>query len=76
MRETSYNGDYGKDMPNKISRCNICHKFFNSKRELKVHKNKEHRITTAKLAQKEPVTYNDSILLMIMASDDYTACLK
>ena len=34
---------------NKISRCNICGHFFNSKRELKEHKDKNHRITNSKL---------------------------
>jgi uncharacterized C2H2 Zn-finger protein len=35
---------------NKISRCNICGEFFNSKRELKEHKDKSHRITNSKVA--------------------------
>jgi hypothetical protein len=56
MRETSYYGDYGKDM-DKISRCNICHKFFNSKRELKAHKDKEHRITNHKILKKKKITF-------------------
>jgi uncharacterized C2H2 Zn-finger protein len=34
---------------NKISRCNICGHFFNSKRELKEHKDKNHRITNSKV---------------------------
>jgi uncharacterized C2H2 Zn-finger protein len=34
---------------NKISRCNICGYFFNSKRELKEHKDKNHRITNSKV---------------------------
>ncbi|MDQ3884794.1 MAG: hypothetical protein M3239_05050 [Thermoproteota archaeon] len=34
---------------NKISRCNICGEFFNSKRELKEHKDKNHRITDSKV---------------------------
>jgi hypothetical protein len=33
-----------------ISRCNICGEFFDSKREIKDHKNKNHRITGSKLA--------------------------
>jgi hypothetical protein len=36
-------------MTNTISRCNICGHFFNSKRELKEHKDKNHRITNSKL---------------------------
>jgi hypothetical protein len=36
-------------MGNVISRCNICYDFFNSKRELKEHKDKNHRITNSKL---------------------------
>jgi hypothetical protein len=38
-------------MLNKISRCNICGKFFNSKRELKEHKDKDHRITDSKIVE-------------------------
>jgi hypothetical protein len=57
MRETSYCGDYGKNMPSRISRCNICHKFFNSKRELKAHKDKEHRITNHKILKKKKLTF-------------------
>jgi uncharacterized C2H2 Zn-finger protein len=37
-----------------VSKCNICGQFFDSKKELKEHKDKSHRITDAKLAQKEP----------------------
>jgi uncharacterized C2H2 Zn-finger protein len=33
----------------KISRCNICGKFFDSKKELKEHKDKNHRITDSKM---------------------------
>jgi hypothetical protein len=36
-------------MTNTISRCHICGHFFNSKRELKEHKDKNHRITNSKL---------------------------
>ena len=36
-------------MSRKISRCNICDKFFDSKRELRDHKDKNHRITNAKM---------------------------
>jgi hypothetical protein len=35
-------------MANKISRCNICGEFLNSKRELKRHKDKNHRIAPPK----------------------------
>ncbi len=35
-------------MTNKISRCNICGEFLNSKRELKRHRDKNHRITAPK----------------------------
>jgi hypothetical protein len=38
-------------MMNKISRCNICGKFFDSKRELKDHIDKNHRITNTKIVQ-------------------------
>jgi hypothetical protein len=36
-------------MANKISRCNICGEFFNSKKELKEHIDKNHRITAPKM---------------------------
>jgi hypothetical protein len=36
-------------MTNKISRCKICGKFLNSKRELKRHKDKNHRISAPKI---------------------------
>jgi hypothetical protein len=39
-------------MGNVISRCNICYDFFNSKRELKEHKDKDHRITDSKMKSK------------------------
>lgn len=35
-------------MTNKISRCNICGEFLNSKKELKRHRDKNHRITAPK----------------------------
>ena len=38
-------------MTNTISRCSICGHFFNSKRELKEHKDKNHRITNSKLLE-------------------------
>jgi len=37
-------------MAKKISKCNSCGKYFNSKRELKSHINKNHRITNSKMA--------------------------
>jgi uncharacterized Zn finger protein len=39
-----------KKMTNTISKCNSCGEFFNSKRELKKHKDKNHRITNSKMA--------------------------
>lgn len=39
-----------RKMANKISQCNICGKFFNSKRDLKEHIDKNHRITDEKIA--------------------------
>ena len=41
-------------MTNKISRCNICGKFFDSKIELKRHKDKKHRISAAKTKEGIP----------------------
>jgi hypothetical protein len=32
-----------------ISRCNICGEFLNSKKELRDHKDKNHRITDSKV---------------------------
>jgi uncharacterized C2H2 Zn-finger protein len=40
-------------MTNIVSRCNICGKFFDSKRELREHIDKNHRITNSKMAEKE-----------------------
>jgi hypothetical protein len=40
-------------MTGKISRCNICGTYFDSKRDLKEHKDKKHRITGSKLAAKK-----------------------
>ena len=34
---------------NKISRCNICGEFFNSKKDMKEHKDNNHRITNSKI---------------------------
>jgi uncharacterized C2H2 Zn-finger protein len=39
-----------------FSKCDICGQFFGSKKELKEHKDKSHRITIAKLTKKEPDT--------------------
>jgi hypothetical protein len=36
-------------MTPKISRCIICGKFFDSKKQLKHHKDKNHRITNSKI---------------------------
>jgi uncharacterized C2H2 Zn-finger protein len=36
-----------------ISKCIMCGQFFDSKKELKEHIDKSHRITNAKLTQKE-----------------------
>jgi hypothetical protein len=38
-------------MTNKISRCSICGQFFDSKKELKEHKDNNHRITNTKIVQ-------------------------
>jgi hypothetical protein len=37
-------------MTSKISRCIVCGLFFDSKKELKEHKDKNHRITNSKMA--------------------------
>jgi hypothetical protein len=36
-------------LTNKISRCNICGEFFDSKRELRLHKDKKHRISSSRM---------------------------
>jgi hypothetical protein len=36
-------------MRSNISRCNICGEFFNSKKQLRDHKDKNHRITDSKM---------------------------
>jgi uncharacterized C2H2 Zn-finger protein len=36
-------------MAKKISRCNICGEYFQSKKDLKDHKDKNHRITNSKI---------------------------
>jgi uncharacterized C2H2 Zn-finger protein len=35
----------------KISRCNSCGKYFDSKRELRKHIDKKHRITDSKISE-------------------------
>ena len=47
---------------NTISRCTICGQFFDSKKELREHKDKSHRITNAKLAQKSNTHGENSIV--------------
>jgi hypothetical protein len=44
-----------EQMPGIVSRCNICNNFFNSKRELKEHKGKDHRITDSKMMRMDTV---------------------
>lgn len=38
---------------NKISRCHICGEFFESKKELKHHKDRNHRIINSKIVVKQ-----------------------
>jgi uncharacterized C2H2 Zn-finger protein len=38
-----------KEMAKKILRCNICGEYFQSKKDLKDHKDKNHRITNSKI---------------------------
>ncbi len=49
-------------MPYKTSICAICGQFFNSIKELKVHKDKDHRITNAKMMmrKREVVGHDDN----------------
>lgn len=58
MNITKYRLNYGdsiqlrdrrREMTNKISRCKTCGKFFDSKRELREHIDKDHRITGSKI---------------------------
>jgi hypothetical protein len=46
----------------KISRCHICGEFFDSKKELKDHKDRNHRITNSKIVvvskKKIPIDHN------------------
>ena len=48
-------------MTNKISRCNICGKFFDSKIELKSHKDRMHRITNSMLVVKKVPIDHDRV---------------
>jgi hypothetical protein len=57
-------------MTNTISRCNICGEFFNSKRELKEHKDKTHRITNSKL-----VGLKGLILIVITIITDWLSAV-
>jgi hypothetical protein len=41
-------------MTNKISRCRICGQFLQSKKALKDHKDKNHRITNSKMTMIAP----------------------
>jgi hypothetical protein len=43
-------------MTNIISRCHICGKFFDSKKELKDHKDKNHRIAGSEITSAEITT--------------------
>jgi uncharacterized C2H2 Zn-finger protein len=40
----------GKEMSSKISRCKTCSQFFDSKKDLKDHIDKNHRIANSKMA--------------------------
>jgi uncharacterized C2H2 Zn-finger protein len=48
-------------MANVISRCSICDDYFNSKKELKEHKHKNHRITDSRIMMKAPISKGLSI---------------
>ncbi len=52
-------------MTNKISRCIICGQFFDSKKLLKNHKDKNHRITNTKIVQLK------SLILVITTATNY-----
>ena len=50
--EMTYRGNQAgeeKNMVAKISRCNICGQFLDSKKELRKHKDKNHRISVSKM---------------------------
>jgi hypothetical protein len=48
-------------MTNKISRCHVCGKFFDSKKELKDHKDKNHRITNSMVVLKKVPIDHDRV---------------
>ena len=52
MKKSQKKGRQG-DIPmlNKSSQCIICGQYFQSKKELKNHKDKNHRITNTKIVQ-------------------------
>ncbi len=50
-----------REMTNIISRCNICGEFFQSKKELKDHKDKNHRITNSMLVVKKVPIDHDRV---------------
>ena len=39
----------GKQMTSILSKCIICGKFFDSKKQLRTHRDKDHRITESKM---------------------------
>ncbi|HJU33732.1 MAG TPA: C2H2-type zinc finger protein [Nitrososphaera sp.] len=43
-------------MTRRFSKCEICGQFFDSKKELKNHKNKSHRITDSRMNPIESLT--------------------
>ena len=47
-------------MPNKSSQCIICGQYFQSKKELKDHKDKNHRITNTKIVQFKGLILSDN----------------
>ena len=52
-------------MTNKISRCNICGEFLDSKIGLKRHKDKKHRITASR------ITGLKSLIVLIIPITDW-----
>lgn len=60
-------------MRSNVSRCNICGKFFDSKKELKNHVDKNHRITNSKIAKAgrtKPDALSSSIIEESTSYDD------
>ena len=55
-------------MVSRISRCNCCMKYFGSKKELKDHINKDHRITNEKMLmaaitrESKPIRQDDATI--------------